>query len=314
MAKEDENKTAFHAPKGVYCYKKITFGLKNARATYQRLLDKVFKSQNGRNMEVYVDDMVIKIRDKEDMLADIQGTFERLQRINMNLNPKKCSFGMEEGQFLGHIVSKQGFKANPTKVQASTSLKRPKTIKKVQSLNGKLAAFNRFLAKSAEKSLPFFETLKGCLEKKDFMWTKEADRTFEDMKKYRKTSYARGTKSWRKPDRLFSSLKGVRAKLNYPIMEKLVLALIHVARRLKRYFKAHKITVLTNKPLRILLLKSKKSRRMARWAIILREHEIEYKPRNAIKAQVLADFLAETQEEDEETDFQNEEGKTKNTG
>ncbi|GJT83253.1 reverse transcriptase domain-containing protein [Tanacetum coccineum] len=169
MAKEDEHKTAFHASKGVYCYMKMPFGLKNVGATYQRILDKVFESQIGRNIEAYVDNMVIKSMVEEDMLADIQETFERLRRINMKLNPRKCSFEMEEGQFLGHIVSKQGIKANPTKIQELTSLNPPKTIKEVQSLNGKLAALNRFLSKSAEKSLPFFKTLKGCLEKKDCM-------------------------------------------------------------------------------------------------------------------------------------------------
>ncbi|GJT75766.1 hypothetical protein Tco_1042491 [Tanacetum coccineum] len=87
-------------------------------------------------------------------------------------------------------------------------------------------------------------------------------------------------------------------------MEKLVLALIHAARRLKRYFQAHNITFLANKPIILLLSKPKKLGRVARWAIELGEHEIEFKPRNAVKAQILADVLAETKEEDEETDFE----------
>nr|GEW50879.1 retrotransposon protein, putative, Ty3-gypsy subclass [Tanacetum cinerariifolium] len=78
MVKEDEHKTDFHTLKGVYCYKKMPFGLKNARATYQRLVDKVFESQIGRNMEAYVDDLVIKSMEETDMIADIQETFERL--------------------------------------------------------------------------------------------------------------------------------------------------------------------------------------------------------------------------------------------
>ncbi|GJX02785.1 reverse transcriptase domain-containing protein [Tanacetum coccineum] len=99
-------------------------------------------------MGTYVDDMVIKSMDEQDMLEDILETFEILRKINMRLNPKKCSFGMEEGQFLGHVVFKiqigrnmetfvddMGIKANPTKIQALTSLKRPKAIKEVQSLN-----------------------------------------------------------------------------------------------------------------------------------------------------------------------------------
>nr|GEZ38395.1 reverse transcriptase domain-containing protein [Tanacetum cinerariifolium] len=88
------------------------------------------------------------------------------------------------GQFIRNVVSKQGIKANPAKIQALTSLKRPKTIKKVQSLNEKLTELNRFLSKSTEKSLPFFKTLKGCLEKKDFTWIREAVKAFEEMKRY----------------------------------------------------------------------------------------------------------------------------------
>nr|GEU31217.1 hypothetical protein [Tanacetum cinerariifolium] len=99
----------------------------------KRLVDKVFESQIERNMESYMDEIVIKSIDEEDMLAEIQETFERLRRINMKLNPKKCSLEMEEGKFLGHIVSKHGIKANPTKVQALTSLKLPKTIKKYKA-------------------------------------------------------------------------------------------------------------------------------------------------------------------------------------
>ncbi|GJR28679.1 retrovirus-related pol polyprotein from transposon TNT 1-94 [Tanacetum coccineum] len=103
------------------------------------------------------------------------------------------------------------------------------------------------------------------------------------------------------------------AELNYPIMEKLVLAFIHAARKLKRYFQAHNITVLTNKAIRLLLLKHEKLKRIARWAIELGEHEIEFKPRNSVKFQIHADFLAETKKEDEETDFQEKQLEGQNT-
>ncbi|GKD03261.1 reverse transcriptase domain-containing protein, partial [Tanacetum coccineum] len=102
----------------VYCYQKRPFGLKNAGATYQRLLDKVFNDEIRRNLEAYVDDMVIKSTLEEYMLTDIKETFQRFRSINMKLNPKKCSFGIEEGPFLGYLVTKQGIRANPSKVKA----------------------------------------------------------------------------------------------------------------------------------------------------------------------------------------------------
>ncbi|GJY24924.1 reverse transcriptase domain-containing protein [Tanacetum coccineum] len=92
--------------KGVFCYRKMPFGLKKAGATYQRLIDKVFNDQIGRNLEAYVKAMVIKSSSEEDMLMDIQETLDRLRSINIKLNPKKCSFGVEEGPLLGHLITK----------------------------------------------------------------------------------------------------------------------------------------------------------------------------------------------------------------
>ncbi|GKB83685.1 reverse transcriptase domain-containing protein [Tanacetum coccineum] len=108
---------------------KDAFGLKNAGATYQRLVDKVFHDQIGRNLEAYVDDMVIKSMSEEEMLADIKETFEKFRSINMKLNPKKCSFDVEEGPFLGHLITKQGIRDNPSKVKAITDVKQLKTYR-----------------------------------------------------------------------------------------------------------------------------------------------------------------------------------------
>ncbi|GJR57995.1 reverse transcriptase domain-containing protein [Tanacetum coccineum] len=103
-------KSAFHTSQGVYCYTKMPFGLKNAGATYQRLVDKAFDSQVDQNMEVYVDDLVIKSHTEAEMIRDINETFQTLRRINMKLNPKKCTFGAREGMFLGYMISPEGIK------------------------------------------------------------------------------------------------------------------------------------------------------------------------------------------------------------
>ncbi|GJT57705.1 reverse transcriptase domain-containing protein [Tanacetum coccineum] len=170
--------------------------------------------------------------------------------------------------------------------------------------------------------------LKGCLDKKDFTWTKEVDKAFEDLKIYieklptlvapkagenlivylaaSKECISAVLMAERGNDQrpvYFVSRVLQGAELNYLIMEKVVLALIHAARRLKIYFQAHNIMVMTNKPIRLLLSKPEKSMRVARWAIELGEYAIEFKPRNIVKAQLLADFLAETKEKDEEIDF-----------
>ncbi|GJR00631.1 reverse transcriptase domain-containing protein [Tanacetum coccineum] len=184
MAKEDEEKTSFITSSGIFCYSKMPFGLKNAGATYQRLVDRAFKKQIGRNLEVYVDDLVIKSRTEGEIIRDIAETFKTLRQINMKLNPKKCTFGMQEGMFLGYKVNADGLKVCPDKADAVLSLPYPRCLKDVQKLNGKLAILNRFLSKSAEKSLPFFKTLKKCTKKGDFQWTQEAEVAFKQMKKF----------------------------------------------------------------------------------------------------------------------------------
>nr|GEW03178.1 reverse transcriptase domain-containing protein [Tanacetum cinerariifolium] len=152
MAKEDKEKTTFITSKGIFCYSKIPFGLRNAGATYQRLVDKAFHKQIGRNLEVYVEHLVIKIRTEDRIIKDIEETFKTLREINMKLNQKKL--------YLRARRSTKGIKVCPDKVDAILSLPSLKCLKDVQKLNGKMASLNRFLAKSAEKSLPFFKTLK----------------------------------------------------------------------------------------------------------------------------------------------------------
>nr|GEY96061.1 reverse transcriptase domain-containing protein [Tanacetum cinerariifolium] len=184
LAEPDEEKTAFHTGQGVYCYVKIPFGLKNAGATYQRLMDKAFKSQIGRNIEVYVDELVVKSYTKAEMLRDNEETFRTLRKINMKLNPKKCAFGLAEGVFLGYVFTPYGIKPCPDKIVDVLQLPSPRTIKEVQSLNGKLASLNRFLSKSAKKSLPLFKILKKCIKKSDFHWTAEAEQAFKQLKQH----------------------------------------------------------------------------------------------------------------------------------
>ncbi|GKC65532.1 reverse transcriptase domain-containing protein [Tanacetum coccineum] len=118
------------------------------------------------------------------MLRDMDETFRTLRKINMKLNPKKCTFGAVEGMFLGYMISPEGIKPCLDKTEAVLRLPSPQTIKEVQSLNGKLASLNRFLSKSAEKSLPLFKTLKKCIKKSDFHWTLEAKQAFKQLKQH----------------------------------------------------------------------------------------------------------------------------------
>ncbi|GJU19313.1 reverse transcriptase domain-containing protein [Tanacetum coccineum] len=329
MAKEDEEKTAFYTEQGTYCYTKMPFGLKNAGATYQRLVDSTFQSQIGRNLEAYVDDMVIKSKEETGLLADIAETFEGLKTINMKLNPKKCSFGVEEGKFLGYMVTSEGIRANPKKTKAISDLQSPKTLKEMQSLSGKLASLNRFLAKSAERALPFFNTLKNITKenKHEFRWTTEAEEAFQQMKKLimslpsltppfpEETLYAYLAVSKEAVSAVLLTDRNGRqcpvqyvsrtlneAERNYSPLEKLALSLVNMTRRLRRYFEAHPVKVITDQPIRNILSRTEVSG-ICKYAVEIGTYKISFIPRNAVKGQVLADFLSDAPDGEREDEY-----------
>ena len=146
----------------------MPFGLKNAGATYQRLMNKMFAHQIGRNVQVYVDDMLVKSLHEVDHLDDLRETFDTLRSFNMKLNPNKCTFRVTAGKFLGFMVSQRGIEVNPEKVRGIMELEPPRTVMEVQSLNGKIAALNRFVSRATDRCLPFF-----CTLRKSFKWMDE---------------------------------------------------------------------------------------------------------------------------------------------
>nr|KAJ0205864.1 hypothetical protein LSAT_V11C500266290 [Lactuca sativa] len=160
----------------------MLFGIKNAGATYQWLMDKVFDDQIGSNIEVYVDDIVVKSRNEEILLHNVEETFRTLAKVKMKLNPTKCAFGVDEWQFHGYQISKEGILPNPTKIQEFLESKTPHNLKGVQEINGRLTTLGRFIAKSAEKTIPLYQTLKGCLDKKQFKWIERADADLQQLK------------------------------------------------------------------------------------------------------------------------------------
>ena len=149
----------------------MPFGLKNAGAIYQRCMQACLAKQIEKNVQVYVDDIVIKTRVEDTLLADIRETFNSLNAYSIKLNPTKCVFGVPLGQLLGYLVSARGIEANPEKIQAILTMKEPKNLRGVQQLVGRLAALSRFIARLGKKALPFYK----LLNKTDkFEWTREA--------------------------------------------------------------------------------------------------------------------------------------------
>nr|CAN65076.1 hypothetical protein VITISV_028912 [Vitis vinifera] len=119
MSPADEEKTTFITPHSLYCYKVMPFGLKNTDATYQRLMTKIFKPLVGRTVEVYIDDIVVKSKTREEHVLHLQEVFHLLRKYDMKLNSSKCAFGVSAGKFLGFMVSQRGIEVSPDQVKAS---------------------------------------------------------------------------------------------------------------------------------------------------------------------------------------------------
>ncbi|KAI3448541.1 hypothetical protein Pfo_005206 [Paulownia fortunei] len=252
LAPEDQEMTSFVTDQGIYCYRVMPFGLKNAGATYQRLVNNMFSELIGRNMEVYIDDMLVKSKLASNHVSDLEECFNILRTYQMKLNPAKCTFGVRGGIYIDAILN----------------MPPPRHIKHVQQLTGRLAALNRFISRSADKGLPFFKVLRNKCR-----FSSEVGRAHQPI--YYTSKILQG------------------AEQRYPNIEKLALALITATRKLRPYFQSHPVVVLTNHPLKQVLSNPEISGRLVKWAIELSEHGIEFRPRPAIKAQVLADFVVE---------------------
>ncbi|GKV18271.1 hypothetical protein SLEP1_g28676 [Rubroshorea leprosula] len=248
MAPEDEEKTSFYAGDEIYCYVMMPFDLKNAGATYQKMVTIVFRAQIGRNLEVYVDDIVVKSLKADDHLTDLEETFNNLRQNRMRLNPAKCIFGVEFGKFLGFMVSWKGIEVNLEKIRAIAEMEPPKSVKDIQRLIGRVAALYRFISKSADKCLPFFKIMRSpplLTKAKDgeilYLYLGISDEAISLV-------LVREEAKQQKPIYYISSvLHG--AELRYPIAEKAALAVVTLARKLRPYFHSHPIIILTDQPL-----------------------------------------------------------------
>jgi hypothetical protein len=131
-------------------------------------MNKMFHNQIEGNVEVYINNMLVKTKDEDKHLDDLEETFKTLCQYCMKLNPSKCVFDVSSGKFLGFMVSQRGIEANPDKIKAILEMTAPRTIKEVQNLTGRVAALNRFVSRATDKCFPFFKTLKRA-----FTWMDE---------------------------------------------------------------------------------------------------------------------------------------------
>jgi hypothetical protein len=181
LAKEDEEKTAFITLFGAFCYTSMPLGLKNAGATFQRAIQTCLAERWSKQVEAYVDDVVIKTENSENFIEDFKLVFNSLRRYRWKLNLEKCVFGEPAGKLLEFIISHRGIEANPEKIEAITRMKAPLSQKKVQRLTRCMVALSRFISRLGEKGMPFYKIL---MKVDKFQWTTEAQEALEALKKY----------------------------------------------------------------------------------------------------------------------------------
>jgi hypothetical protein len=163
MATEDVAKTAFRCPGHIELFEWIvmTFGLKNAGATYQRDMNYIFHELISKIVEIYIDDVVIKSLDHESHLADVRKNLECTRKYGLKMNPNKCAFGVSAGEVLRFLVHKGGIEVGKKSMKAFDEVVPPTNLKELQSLLGKINFVRRFISNLSQKVLPFFSTIKN---------------------------------------------------------------------------------------------------------------------------------------------------------
>jgi len=173
----DECKTAFMTKTSCYCYTVMSFGLKNAEATYQ--MDRVLAPMLGRNVHAYVDDMVVTSQERGQHVNDLEELFATIAKYRLKLNPEKCVFGVEAGKFLGFLLTERGIEANLEKCATILAMRSPASVKEVQQLTRRMAALSRFVSAGGDKGHPYFQ----CLRRNSrFVWTAEWEEAFLKLK------------------------------------------------------------------------------------------------------------------------------------
>ncbi|GAU33272.1 hypothetical protein TSUD_279460 [Trifolium subterraneum] len=288
MAVADRTKMAFMTESGNYYYNVMPFGLKNAGATYQRMMNKVFRGEIRDMLEVYMDDMIVKSYEEVDHTIHLQKVFEQAIKVNMRFNPEKCTFGIRAGKFLDFYLS---------------------------SVESRLTPINVEHLRSSSTRTPLFKLLR---KESAFEWTEECEQALQHLKKALfeppvlsrrddgevlylylvvasevvSTILIRETLEGQKP--VYFTSKALQGpELRYQRIEKVAIALVNAARRLRYYFLAHTIMVRTNQPIKSLIVRPDMAGRMLKWSLELSEFDIRYESRKALKAQILPDFMAE---------------------
>src|SRR4051812_17014127 len=320
IAKDDVSKTAFRCPGAIGTYEWIVmpFGLKNAGATYQRAMNSIFHDFIETFMQVYIDDIVVKSASGMSHLDHLSQSFERMRKYGLKMNPLKCAFFVQAGDFLGFVVHKKGIEINQNKTKAIMETKSPSTKKELQSLLGKINFLRRFISNLSGRTQAFSPLLR--LKQVRFEWRAEHQEAFDQIKQYLTCPPILSPPNGKKHMRLYISASDKTigsmlaqedendieraiyylsrvlndAETRYTDIEKLYLCLYFSCIKLKYYIKPVDVYVSSHcDVIKHMLSKPILHSRIGKWALALTEYSLTFQPLKAMKGQIVADFIVD---------------------
>lgn len=312
--KSDQDKTAFVTPFGMYRFTKMAFGLRNAPATFQRLIDRLRAGLGDVKLLAYLDDLILLSPTFEEHLSDLRKTFRRLKEFGLRISREKCHFACSSVHFLGHIITPDGISVNPQKVEAVVNMPPPRNVKQVQSFMQTCSWYRRFVPNFADVARPLsnltkkdrqwswthaeahaFGKLKGLLTSAPIL--RQADETLPYSLKTDASNYAigavlvQGEAEEEHPVEYASRLL-TPAERNYSTTEREALAVVWAVSKFRGYIEGAAVTIVTDhQPLKWLMNLRSPSGRLARWALQLQPYNllVKYTPG---RTNVVADTLS----------------------
>jgi len=302
VKKEDRHKTTFTTPWGTFEYIRMSFGLTNAGATFQRAMDYAFKGLIGKIIEIYQDDLTVFSKDGISHIDHLRQVFDRCREYGISLNPAKSVFGVTEGKLLGHIISKEGIKIDPERIEAIQKIPLPHNLKSLQSFLGKINFIRRFIPNYAEIARPIQSLLKKDAK---FVWQEDGKKAFQEIKSAIAKAPVLVSPDYSKDFMIFSfasedTIAGVllqknkdgheqpiafmsralqNSELKYNTMEKQAYALVKSLKHFKTYVGYSKIIAFVpHSAVKDILTQTDCLGTRARWVTKIQEYDLEIRP------------------------------------
>jgi hypothetical protein len=317
---EDMSKTPIRCPGfvGLFEWVVMTFGLRNVGATYQRAMNLISLDLISILLEVYIDDLVIKLAGFRAHLADLRLALERTEKYNLKMNPLKCAFGVSAGRFLGFIIHANVIELDLKKVESIKRVQEPTRKRDVQKLLGKINYLHRFISNLAGK-IDSFLPLVWLKHKNEFIWGEEQREALDKIKQYLTSPPMLKAPRIRKGFKLYVAAQDhvigavlmleadgkeflvaylsrrlVDAETRYSFIEKLCLALNYACTKCRHYLLTSSCIVTSQYDvIKYMLQKPILSGRLGKWVYPLMQYDLTYEPIKAMKGQVVTYFIVD---------------------